>query len=192
MKLVIIAGALAFLLSIGATMFFTGTFKKNNPQTVEEALPDQKIKQKIEQPTTKSVEKPISANNVNNVAKTENTVNNNGTKSLEMQAEKYKAEVSAEEAKLASVKSDVESAKTTKSSTVKYQQLGKLYSSMKAEDAATVLCELEPSMTEHILCAMNDRNAGKVMSSIASKNPTYAAKVSKLIANVEDKSPSEF
>jgi flagellar motility protein MotE (MotC chaperone) len=189
MKLVIIAGALAFLLSIGATMFLTGTFKKNNPQTVEEALPDEKIKQKIEQPTTKSVETPISANNV---TKTENTVNNNGTKSLEMQVEKYKAEVSAEEAKLASVKSDVESAKTTKSSTVKYQQLGKLYSSMKAEDAASVLCELEPSMTEHILCAMNDRNAGKVMSSIASKNPTYAAKVSKLIANVEDKSPSEF
>jgi len=189
MKLIIIAGALAFLLSIGVTMFFTGTFKKNNPQTVEEALPNEKTTQKIGQPITKSVENPIS---VSNVTETENTVNNNGTKSLEMQVEKYKAEVSAEEAKLASVKSDVESAKATKSSTGKYQQLGKLYSSMKAEDAAAVLCELEPSMTEHILCAMNERNAGKVMSFIASKNPSYAAKVSKLLANAEDKSPSEF
>lgn len=191
MKLIIIAGALAFLLSIGVTMFFTGTFKKNNPQTVEEALPNEKTKQKIVQPTTKSVENPISASNV---TKTENTVNYNGTgtKSLEMQVEKYKAEVSAEEVKLASVKSDVKFAKTTKSSTGKYLQLGKLYNSMKAEDAAAVLCELEPSMTEHILSAMNDRNAGKVMSSIASKNPSYAAKVSKLLANVEDKPPSEF
>ena len=191
MKLIIIAGALAFLLSIGVTMFVTGTFKKNNPQTVEETLPNEKTKQKIEQPNTESVENPISTSNV---TETENTVNYNGTgtKSLEMQVEKYKAEVSAEEAKLASIKSDVEFAKTTKSSTGKYLKLGKLYSSMKAEDAAAVLSELEPSMTEHILSAMNDRTAGKVMSSIASKNPSYAATVSKLLANVEDKPPSEF
>jgi flagellar motility protein MotE (MotC chaperone) len=189
MKLIIIAGALAFLLSIGATMFVTGTFKKNNPQTVEETLPNEKNERKTEQPIAKSAENPISANNI---TEAKNIASNNGTQSLEMQVEKYKAEVSAEEAKLASVKSDVESAKATKSSTIKYQQLGKLYSSMKAEDAATVLCELEPSMTEHILNAMNDRNAGKVMSSIASKNPSYAAKVSKLLANIEDKSPSEF
>ncbi|MDQ1327744.1 MAG: hypothetical protein QG641_1027 [Candidatus Poribacteria bacterium] len=189
MKLVIIAGALAFLLSIGVTMFVTGTFNKNNPQTVEETLPNEKTQQKIEQPNTESVKTPISTSNV---TKTENTVNNNDTKSLEMQVEKYKAEVAAEEVKLASVKSDVESTKATKSSTGKYQKLGKLYSSMKAEDAAAVLSELEPSMTEQILSAMNDRIAGKVMSSIASKNPSYAAKVSKLLANIEDKSSSEF
>ena len=197
MKLIIIAGALAFLLSIGVTMFVTGTFKKNNPQTVEETLPNEKTKQtieqkteqKIEQPNTESVKNPISTSNV---TKNENTVNNNDTKSLEMRVEKYKAEVAAEEVKLASAKSDVESTKDTKSSTGKYQKLGRLYSSMKAEDAAAVLSELDPSMTEHILSAMNDRIAGKVMSSIASKNPSYAAKVSKLLVNIEDNSSSEF
>lgn len=194
MKLIIIAGMAAFLLSVGVTMFFTGTFSKSDPQPAEKASQNEKTKQNTEQLTTQSAVKPVNTSNVMETENTvKNTVNSNDTKSLEMQVEKYKAEVAAEEAKLASVKSDVESAKATKSSAGKYQQLAKVYSSMKADNAAAVLCELEPSMTEQILSGMNDRTAGKIMSSIATKNPSYAAKVSKLlITNAEDKPLSEF
>lgn len=183
MKLVLGAGLLAFLLSIGATMFFTGTFNRVNAQNVQaasEVVQNEKTDQKIAQPIAKSDE---GQSNANSVVKTENPIDRSSNKALEMQVEKYKAQNAAEEAKLASVKFEVESLKSTKSSVDKYQQLAKIYGLMKSEDAATVLCELEPSMTEQLLSKMSDRTAGKIMGAIASQNPTYAAKVSKILAN---------
>lgn len=180
MKLVIGVGLLAFLLSVGVTMFFTGTFNRINAQATSEVVQNEKTDQKIAQPIAKSDE---SQSNANSVVKTENPIDRSSNKALEMQVEKYKAETAAEEAKLASVKFEVESLKSTKSSVDKYQQLAKIYGSMKSEDAATVLCELEPSMTEQLLSKMSDRTAGKIMGAIAAQNPTYAAKVSKILAN---------
>jgi len=187
MKIAIIAGALAFILSVGVTMFFTGTFNRSNAQTTEEAVQNDKPEQKKEQNTVKNIE---DQNNITktNIAKPDDSVNHNDSNALEIKLEKYKAEVAAEKAKLESTKSDVELAKNTKTSASRYQQLAKLYSSMKVEDAASVLCELDPNMTERILCEMNGRNAGKIMGSIAAKKPSYAAKVSKILANADNTS----
>ncbi|HGE69603.1 TPA: hypothetical protein ENX78_02130 [Candidatus Poribacteria bacterium] len=177
MKIIIIAGLSAFILSVVATMFFTGTLDRNRGEAViEETQSEQKenknepkVKQEISQNAIKTNPTTTYAQNDSSILKTE--------------LEKYKAEVSAEQAKLSTIKEDVETLNTTKSNIDKYKQLAKLYSAMKAEDAAAVLCELDANITERILCEMNDRIAGKIMGEIAAKNPSYAAKVSKIIVS---------
>ena len=180
MKIVIIAGISAFILSVAVTMFFTGTFNRNKGETVSESTQSEEKGNKSESNTDLSkvkhevAQNAIKTNPAISSAKSESTA-------LKTEVEKYKAEVSAEEAKLSTIKSDIESMKTTKTDVSKYQQLAKLYGAMKAEDAASVLCQLDPNLAEHILSEMNDRNAGKIMGAIAAKDPSYAAKVSKII-----------
>lgn len=177
MKLIIIAGLSAFILSIAFTMFITGTLDRNKGEAIVEEAQNQQKDNKNEMKT-----KPETSQNT---IKTTPAISydKNESSLLKTELEKYKAEVSAEQAKLSTIKGDVESLKTVKSEANKYRQLAKLYSAMKPEDAASVLCELEANMTERILTEMNERTAGKIMGEIASKNPSYAAKVSKIIAS---------
>lgn len=177
MKLIIIAGLSAFILSIVATMFITGTFDRNKGEAIVEEIQNEQKDNKNEAKT-----KPeISQNTI--IAKPAISYNKNESSILKTELEKYKAEISAEQAKLSTIKEDVELLKTAKSDVSKYRQLAKLYGAMKPEDAASVLCELEANLTERILSEMNERTAGKIMGEIASKNPSYAAKVSKIIAS---------
>ncbi|MGB9595378.1 MAG: MotE family protein [Candidatus Poribacteria bacterium] len=177
MKLIIIAGLSAFVLSVVATMFLTGTFDRNKGEAIIEEDQNEQKDNKNEIKTKSE----ISQNTIK--VKPAISYDKNEASTLKTELEKYKAEVSAEQAKLSTIKEDVESLKATKSDANKYKQLAKLYSAMKPEDAASVLCELEANLTERILSEMNERTAGKIMGEIASKNPSYAAKVSKIIAN---------
>ncbi len=177
MKLIIFAGLSAFILSVVVTMFLTGTFDRNKGEMVAEEAQNEQKDNKNEPETKKEISQ--------NTIKTSSAISytKNEPSMLKTELEKYKAEVSAEQAKLSAIKEDVESLKIARSDVNKYKQLAKLYSAMKAEDAASVLCELDPNMTERILFEMNERIAGKIMGEIASKNPSYAAKVSKIIAS---------
>jgi flagellar motility protein MotE (MotC chaperone) len=190
MKIVIIAGIAAFILSVAATMFFTGTFNRNKGEAVSEPT---QIAEKDDKSKLNTDSSDVKQEVAQNITKTNPTISaaKNESTALKTEVEKYKAEVSAEEAKLSTIKSDVESMKTTKTNANKYQQLAKLYGAMKAEDAAAVLCQLDASITEQVLSEMNERNAGKIMGAIAAKNPSYAAKVSKLIVGAGSAS-SEF
>lgn len=182
MKIVIIAGIAAFILSVATTMFITGTFNRNKGEAISEPTQNEEKDNKGKLNANSSNVKHGIAQNTTKTNPTIPPAKNEST-ALKTEVEKYKAEVSAEEAKLSTIKSDVESMKTTKTNVSKYQQLAKLYGAMKAEDAASVLCQLDANLTEHILSEMNDRNAGKIMGAIAAKDPSYAAKVSKIIVN---------
>lgn len=177
MKLIIIAGLLAFVLSVVFTMFITGTLDRNKGEAIVEESQNNQQDSKNEMKT-----KPETSQNTIK-AMPAVSYSKNEPSLLKTELEKYKAEVSAEQAKLSTIKGDVESLKNAKSEINKYKHLAKLYSAMKPEDAAAVLCELEANMTERILVEMNERTAGKIMGEIASKNPSYAAKVSKIIAS---------
>jgi flagellar motility protein MotE (MotC chaperone) len=190
MKIVIIAGITAFILSVAATMFFTGTFNRNKGEAVSESTQGAEKDNKSKLDIGLSNEKHEVAQNTTKT-NTEIPSTKSESTTLKTEVEKYKAQISAEEAKLSTIKSDVESTKNTKTNIAKYQQLAKLYGAMKAEDAASVLCQLDANLTEHILSGMNDRNAGKIMGAIASKDPSYAAKVSKIIVSSGSES-SEF
>jgi len=182
MKIIIISGILAFILSIVATMFFTGTFSRNSEQNVAEdnsAKIENAIKK--DKPPKPTAQTAKIANNYND------KLNANKIDSKEIIKLESKNNEIVEKSIELPIKSDV-SAKNesnSKESDTKYEQLAKLYSSMKPENAALVMCELEPSMTEKIINKMNERTAGKIMGAIADKDPSYAAKVSKLIVNVD-------
>lgn len=181
MKLTIIAGLSAFIIAIVATMYFTGTFgnikakingnieaddsksELNSTQTEQEGEYNVESSDKEDQRSKPSIQKEIG--------------------SAKIELAKYKAQVAAEEAKLNAIKAEIESLNTTKSSINKCQQLAKLYSSMRPDEAALILCEIEADLTKEILSEMNDRTAGKIMGAIANVNPGYAARLSEIMAD---------
>jgi flagellar motility protein MotE (MotC chaperone) len=178
LKLIIISGILAFILSVVATMFFTGTFKSNKEQleTVENTtqakndtinknimLDKNASNNDVEQKKTDLV------NHEASMEDTENDIEQVDTKQTEALLEKI----------------ETKNPKDSKESETKYEQLAKVYSAMKAENAASVMCELEPNLTQKILSKMNERTAGKLMNAIADKDPSYAAKVSKLLVSMD-------
>ena len=97
----------------------------------------------------------------------------------------YKAQIAAAETQLAVIKTEIESLNGTKTSITKIQQLTKLYTSMKPASAATILCELEETLSMQILTGMNERAAGKIMDAITTADPKYAAKMGKSMVMAE-------
>jgi len=183
LKLVIIMGVLAFIISVAATMFFTGTFSRNNgqPNTDEVAqIKDEASKNEPQQ--LSQTTGPQKGNNLNQTEPNKNDTANMDSEKDNEQNDSDNLELAYEEPKIDSKKNS----KDTKEIETKYEQLAKVYSSMKAENAAIVMCELEPNLTEKILSKMSERVAGKIMGAIVDKDPSYAAQVSKLLVNADN------
>ena len=177
LKLIIIMGVLAFILSVVGTMFFTGTFSRNNEQTSIDEIAQQADGEANKNKTSQTMK----ANVANQTEPNKNDTSYTDSEKDIDQADPYNLELAYKDSEITS-KSE---SKNTKETETKYEQLAKVYSSMKLENAATVMCELEPKFTERILSKMNDRVAGKIMSAIADKDPSYAAKVSKLLVSAD-------
>ncbi|MFC1717972.1 hypothetical protein ACFL6S_30200 [Candidatus Poribacteria bacterium] len=91
----------------------------------------------------------------------------------------------ATEGKLTSIKAGTESLGSKETSESRTQQLAKLYGSMKPKSAASILCKLEEDLSMRILAQMSSRSSGKLMDAIATENPDYAAKISRLMAKAD-------
>jgi len=52
---------------------------------------------------------------------------------------------------------------------------------MKPDSAAAILSQLDEAFTEQILSEMSTRTVGKIMDAIATSNPEYCVKLSKLM-----------
>ena len=52
---------------------------------------------------------------------------------------------------------------------------------MKPDSAAAILCQLNEAFTEQILSEMSTNAVGKIMDAIASADPDYCVKLSKLM-----------
>lgn len=178
LKLIVIMGVLAFIISVVATMFFTGTFNRNNEQlnTDEVAQIDDEDNKNKSQQLSQTTETQKS-NNFNQTEPNKNDTAYIDSKKDNEQADSDNLELAYEEPKIDDGK------KNSKETETKYEQLAKVYGSMKAENAAIVMCELEPNLTEKILSKMSERVAGKIMGAIVDKDPSYAAQVSKLLVN---------
>jgi flagellar motility protein MotE (MotC chaperone) len=100
---------------------------------------------------------------------------------LQAKLSEYEAQIAAEETKLAAIKAEINSLSAVKASVTRNQQLAKIYSSMRPDSAASILCKLEEAVSIQILTQMDNRTSGKIMDAIADTDPHYAAKISKLM-----------
>lgn len=187
MKILVIACIIAFIASVAATMYFTGTFKKDvsNPESdvSEQTIKKENSQTKNKQPVNQSI---ASNTNIKN-----GSLNSNAAKEIVMaklELEKYKAQIAAESAKLSAIRSEIEALSNKAKSINKYKQMAIMYSAMKPNEAASVICELDEDTAKGILLEMDNKIAGKVMSAIAATNPKYAANISKLILKAEESS----
>lgn len=187
MKILVITCIIAFIASVAATMYFTGTFKKDvsNP---ESNVSEQTIKKEDSQAKNKQ---PVNQSIASNTNKKNGSLNSNAGKEIVMaklELEKYKAQIAAESAKLSAIRSEIEALSNKAKSINKYKQMAIMYSAMKPNEAASVICELDEDTAKGILLEMDNKIAGKVMSAIAATNPKYAANISKLILKAEESS----
>jgi len=173
MKTIIIIVLLTFIAASGFTMFFTGTFKSKDPA---EQLPGEdgdtsaEIAGDVQEEKTNTQEDPNTHAPVNSEAKTA----------------RHSAQIAEQEKKLAALRSEIASLTTAQAAiarTQQFQDLAKVYSSMKPDSAASILAELEDDLAMRIMKGMNTKTAGKIMEALATSNPSYAAKLSKLIAD---------
>ena len=103
----------------------------------------------------------------------------------EVKKAEQKVLVAEEEKKLAAVKNEIASLTIAKAAVAKakeFQYLATIYSSMKPDNAASILCELEENLTKQILRGMTTKTAGKIMDAITIADPSYAAKITKSMA----------
>jgi len=187
MKILIITVISTFIISAGITIFLTGTFRQSATDVVEVTEANQpEAKQQETLASVNAKQKDIQQEKPGNPTSESNmevnkpkSENNAETNKLKTELEQYKAQVEAEKTKLATIKSEIGALSNPKSSTTNGQQLAKVYSSMKPDTAALVLCELDESLTTQILTQMNNSSSAKIMDAITKKNPEYAAKISK-------------
>ena len=71
------------------------------------------------------------------------------------------------------------------------QKLGKLYASMKIDNAVTILSALEEPLSIEILAGMNSRTLSKLIDAIASKDPDYAVRISEAIVGANTTQSSQ-
>ncbi|MBM3284173.1 hypothetical protein FJY90_08125 [Candidatus Gottesmanbacteria bacterium] len=171
MKIFIISVISSFIISAGITIFLTGTFNQKASTKTENAEEKQSVSTELTD--TKQ-------ENIKQEKKSEIPINENnaGIDKLKVEIEQYRNQLELEKGKLDAIKSEIESLGNQKLSTTSGMQLAKIYSSMKPDIAASVLCELEETLTMLILTQMNNNASAKIMDAIAKKNPEYAAKIS--------------
>lgn len=156
MKLLIVIALATFVVTAGLSIFFTGTFKQ---AATEDTQGEEGNSQ------TQAEEQDIAKLE----AKSQATL------------AKYEAQIAAAEAELTTIKAEIESLNGVKTSISRSQQLAKVYSSMKPDGAATILSQLDEAFTEQILSEMSTRTIGKIMDAIATANPEYCIKLTKLM-----------
>jgi len=187
MKLLIVIALSTFVVAAGLSMFFTGTFKQAAAEDSEST--------EVVDATTEDAQGEAATENTQGETATEDTQGEEGNSQnqaeeqdpakLEAKSQatlaKYEAQIAAAEAELSTIKAEIESLNSVKTSISRSQQLAKVYSSMKPDSAATILCQLDEAFTEQILSEMSTRTVGKIMDVIATSNPEYCVKLSKLM-----------
>jgi len=97
----------------------------------------------------------------------------------------YQNQIATAKTELAAIKAEIEAETKTRNSEqeseARTKQLAKLYSSMKPNSVVAILSELDDALSAKILSEMNDKTASKLLDTIATSDPTYAVKISKLI-----------
>ncbi len=163
---------LTFIVASGITMFFTGTFRQKPPE--------KQLLAEGEQAASETAEGAQAG-----TPQAQGTGGANTTAPSETMLAEQKALVAEEEKKLAAVKSEIASltnAKAAMANAQGFQDLAKVYSSMKPDNAASIMCELEEDLTKQILQGMTTKTAGKIMDAITVADPGYAAKITKSLA----------
>jgi flagellar motility protein MotE (MotC chaperone) len=177
MKLLIISILLSFLIGLGAIMFFTGTFNQRSTQEPT-PQPDSPVEGEIiakTEDTQKKVEQQESDLQANE--------GDAELGRLQAELEEYRTQIAEAETKLNAIKAEIEALNTVKSSLTRSKQLAKMYSSMKPDSVALILCEMEVDLSMQILTQMNDRASAKVMNAIAELDPDYAAEIGKFMTD---------
>ena len=197
MKILIITALLTFVIATGVTMFSTGTFKQITSRTNKPTETEQKAQEEAETAQTQEngAIEATKAEEAHTVKDTQTKVGNTQpredkaigapetySEDLETKLAEYKTQIAAAEAKLADIKAETKSLTSAKASATASQQLAKVYGSMRPDSAASILCQLEETISVRILMEMNNRTAGKILDAIASADPDYAARISKLMA----------
>lgn len=200
MKILIITAVSAFVITIGITMALTGTFRHiasrfSEPAETQQATETGETQSGSSEPaeteqaavTGKAQEEgeSLQPQEDGDLGSPSARKRNSAILALgDPRLADYEAQIAVAEAKLAAIKAEIESLNNVKTSITRSQQLAKVYGSMRPNNAASILCELEEALTGQILSEMNNRTAGKMMDAIATANPTYAAKLSKFMADL--------
>ncbi len=95
----------------------------------------------------------------------------------------YRTQIAEAEMELNAIKAEIEALNAVKSSLSRSKQLAKMYSSMKPDSVALILCEMEVDLSMQILTQMSDRASAKVMGAIAELDPDYAAEIGKFMTD---------
>ena len=182
MKILIITAVSAFVITIGITMALTGTFRHiasrfSEPAETQQATETGETQSGSSEPA--ETQQAAVTGKAQEEGESPQPQEDGGPRLAD-----YEAQIAAAEAKLAAIKAEIESLNNVKTSITRSQQLAKVYGSMRPNNAASILCELEEALTGQILSEMNNRTAGKMMDAIATANPTYAAKLSKFMADL--------
>jgi flagellar motility protein MotE (MotC chaperone) len=181
MKLLIFVSLITFIVAGGLAMFLTGTFKAPPPSDesdganlIAAAGPEAKA-------IIGKLQKEL-ADYENQIAAAAAELANYAEKITAAKAE-LAAMKRESEAELTNIKKEIELLSAEKAHISRTQQLAKLYSSMKPDSAADILCKLEDDLSMRILSQMNNRSSGQLMEAIAKADPDYAARISVLIAD---------
>lgn len=180
MKILVIACVVSLIASIGATMYLTGTFKRNVPDDTGQPIEEKDAEIKNQQLKNQNL-----TSNVSVKSNSKNPSINKETSLAKLELEKIKAQIAEESAKLASIRTEIQALNNAKEQANKYKQMAIMYSAMKPNEAASVICELDEDIAKNILLEMDSKIAGKIMNAIAATNPKYAANISKLIIKTE-------
>lgn len=191
MKVLIFTALLTFVVSIGLSMLFTGTFKKDAPEDSASLEPEETAAQDTQgaggEPQTQMVQEPGQSAEQQTEQQADQQDSAESEEKLQATLARYKAQIASAEAELAAIKAEIESLNGVKESINRSQQLAKVYSSMKPESVAAILCQLDEAFVEQILSEMNVKTAGKIMDAIANSDPDYCVKLSKIMGK-NDKS----
>ena len=174
MKTLLIVVLLTFIIASGATMFLTGTFR-------QKASEEQPLGEDGGAPG----ETAEGAQQQGENARSQGNGKANAVAASDGKQAERNALIAEEEKKLAAIKSEIASLTTARAAVSEAQELeelAKIYGSMKPDTAASIMLELEEDLTKRILKGMSTKTAGKIMDSIATTDPGYAAKVSKIMA----------
>lgn len=115
----------------------------------------------------------------------------------ELQAElaDYQDQIATAETQIAANKvvalEDSNSGNGTEGHAARIQRLGKLYASLKTDNAVTILSALEEPLSMEILTKMNSRASSKLIDAIAAKDPAYAVRISEFMAGVNTTDSSQ-